>query len=170
MSLYTFGYQGMTPGAFLSRLQAAGVCRLIDIREAPFSRKPGFSKEALSAALVEHGIAYTHMAALGCPKPIRERHKADGDWAAYERAFIEYLETQGAPIRAVAELANAQTVCLLCFEADFGRCHRTFVARAAAGAGAPAVVHLTADGEVPDSPGARLGGQGDLALGGRLPR
>jgi len=169
MNLYTFGYQGLGLDAFLSRLRVAGVRRLIDVREVPFSRKPGFSKGALSAALVEHGIAYTHMAALGCPRPIRERHKADGDWAAYERAFCEHLETQAASIRAVAELANAQTACLLCFEADFGRCHRAFVARAAASAGAPAVVHLTADGEVADSPGARLGGQGDLALGGGLP-
>jgi uncharacterized protein (DUF488 family) len=170
MSLYTFGYQGLGLDAFLSRLRAAGVHRLIDVRETPFSRKPGFSKGALSAALVAHGIEYAHMAALGCPRPIRERYKADGDWAAYERAFIEYLGTQSAPIRAVAELANAETVCLLCFEADFGRCHRTFVARAAVGAGVPAVVHLTADGEVSDSPGARLASQGDLALGGSLPR
>jgi uncharacterized protein (DUF488 family) len=170
MNLYTFGYQGLGLDAFVSRLRAAGVRRLIDVRETPFSRKPGFSKGALSSALVAHGISYTHMAALGCPRPIRERYKADGDWAAYERAFLEYLETQGAPLRAVAELANAEAACLLCFEADFGRCHRTFVVRAAVRAGAPFVVHLTADGEVSDSPGARLAGQGDLALGGRLPR
>jgi uncharacterized protein (DUF488 family) len=63
--LYTIGYEGQTVEAFLQRLLAQGVLALIDVRELPLSRKPGFSKNALASALQRHGIEYIHMPALG---------------------------------------------------------------------------------------------------------
>jgi hypothetical protein len=45
---------------------------LIDVRDVPLSRKPGFSKSALQANLEAHGIAYVHLKGLGDPKPGRE--------------------------------------------------------------------------------------------------
>ena len=49
---------GLTIDAFITRLQAAQVKTVMDVRELPLSRKKGFSKSAFCAALSAHGIAY----------------------------------------------------------------------------------------------------------------
>jgi uncharacterized protein (DUF488 family) len=149
-NLYTFGYEGLTLDAFLDRLSTVAIQILVDVRELPLSRKPGFSKNALSAVLAAHNITYVHMPALGCPKAVRDRYKVDADWAGYTRRFLAYLRSQEVAVAALANVARADTSCLLCFEADFNYCHRTMVARAASEAGAPAVIHLTARTAVPD--------------------
>lgn len=59
------------------------------IQQLPLSRKKGFSKTAFCAALATHGIAYLHAPALGCPKPIRNQYKADGNWQTFTRDFFE---------------------------------------------------------------------------------
>lgn len=151
-SLYTFGYEGLTIEAFIARLKEAGVRTIIDVRELPLSRKKGFSKKAFAEALHRAGIAYAHMPALGCPKPIRDAYRADGDWPAYTRQFMAYLDRQGAAVAEVAKVARATSACLVCFEADFNHCHRSMVARAVARTGGPAVVHLTARTAIPECP------------------
>ena len=152
MNLYTFGYEGLNLDAFIARLKEVNVQQIVDVREYPLSRKKGFSKNALLAALVVNGIDYLHMAALGCPKGIRQRYKADGDWRAYEKNFRAYLKTQSKAVHSVAQLARRKTTCLICFEADYSRCHRSFVARAAVASGAPLLAHLTPERAIADAP------------------
>jgi uncharacterized protein (DUF488 family) len=149
-TVYTFGYEGLALEAFLTRLGSAGVKTVIDVRANPLSRKPGFSKRSLSEALDKRGIAYRHAAAMGCPKPVRDRYKRDGDWAAYTRGFLAHLSGQSAALAEVVRIAKASPSCLICFEADFNRCHRMFVARAAAQSAAFQVNHLTAETAIPD--------------------
>lgn len=151
-ALYTFGYEGLTIDAFIDRLRQARVQLIVDVRELPLSRKKGFSKTAFREALAAAGIGYEHRPALGCPKPVRDRYKVDGDWQAYTRSFLVYLSGQKAEIDDLSRSARAQQACLVCFEADFGLCHRTYVARAAHAAGAPAVHHLTARTVLADAP------------------
>jgi len=151
-TLFTFGYEGLSVGAFVARLKAAGVETVFDVRELPLSRKPGFSKRSLAEVLRRAGIAYAHLPALGCPKPIRVRYRADGDWSAYVRAFAGYLAGQQEAVAELARAANKTSACLVCFEADFNYCHRSMVARAAARAGGPSVTHLTAKAAIPDAP------------------
>ena len=150
MTLFTFGYEGLSIEAFIARLKKAGVRAVLDVRQLPLSRKPSFSKGALSTALHATGIVYAHLPALGCPRPIRDRYKADGDWAAYVKAFSVYLAGQGEAVAELARIAKKTSACLVCFEADFNRCHRSIVARATARAGGPRVVHLTIKAEIPD--------------------
>jgi hypothetical protein len=152
--LYTLGYEGLSIEAFIERLQAAGVRTLVDVRALPLSRKKGFSKSAFSAALVAAGIGYWHAPALGCPKPIRDQYRADQDWAAYSRSFLAHLATQGAAVRELVKLSRATTACLVCFEADYTMCHRSYVARAAAQHGGPQVFHLQVNTKtaLPDRP------------------
>lgn len=150
MTLFTFGYEGLSVDAFVARLKKAGVCTVLDVRQLPLSRKPGFAKGALSTALHATGIVYAHVPALGCPRPIRDRYKIDGDWAAYVQAFSAYLAGQGEAVAELARIAKETSACLVCFESDFNRCHRSIVARATARAGGPRVVHLTLKGEIPD--------------------
>lgn len=148
--LFTFGYEGLDISTFIARAQAVGVKTVVDVRELPLSRKKGFSKLSFREALAEAGIAYAHMPALGCPKAVRERYKADGSWATYTRGFLSYLATQQTTVGELVKIANATTACLVCFEADFTMCHRTYVARAARAHGGPAVTHLSSKTSFPD--------------------
>jgi uncharacterized protein (DUF488 family) len=149
-TLFTFGYEGLPIDRFLDRLEEAGVKTVFDVRQLPLSRKRGFSKNALSATLHERGIVYAHLPAFGCPKSIRDRYKADGSWPAYVKSFASYLAGQRGPTAELARLAKETVACLICFEADFNRCHRSLVARAVARAGGLSVIHLTIKGEIPE--------------------
>jgi uncharacterized protein (DUF488 family) len=149
--LYTLGYEGFDIASFVARVRACGVNTIVDVRELPLSRKKGFSKSSFKEALGQLGVAYFHVPALGCPKDIRDRYKADGNWRAYTRAFLAYIDTQDATVRELVKLSRATTACLVCFEADYATCHRTFVARAARELGGPSVVHLNARTAIPDT-------------------
>jgi uncharacterized protein (DUF488 family) len=150
MALFTFGYEGHSIDGFIARLKRAGVTVVIDVRELPLSRKKGFSKTAFGAALKSAGIVYSHLPVFGCPKPIRNQYKIDGNWKRYEKAFNAYLATQAAPVAELAKFSKVTKACLVCFESDFNFCHRSLVARAAAEAGSAGVIHLTATAEIAD--------------------
>ena len=150
MKVFTTGYEGRSLEGFLTDLRAHGVRLLADVREAPISRKPGFSKSALAEALQHAGIEYRHIRALGCPKPIRDTYKEDGDWARYTRAFMKHLDTQQSMIDELAKCCENQPTALLCYEADFNRCHRTYVARAVARRSGAQTFHITEAGLVND--------------------
>lgn len=151
-NLYTLGYEGFDIDSFIARLLAVGVETLVDVRELPLSRKKGFSKTALGNALKLADIDYLHLPALGCPKPIRNRYRVDGDWQAYTRDFQSHLLSQAVSVQQLAKLSRGSTACLICFEADFNYCHRTYVARAVTCAGGPPVQHITAKTVLPDKP------------------
>lgn len=150
--LYTFGYEGFDIDRFIARLKDVGIKTIVDVRQLPLSRKRGFSKRAFAETLEKSGIAYLHAPTLGCPKTIRDGYKICGDWGKYTTEFMAYLRTQDASIRELAKISRATDACLVCFEADFNYCHRTFVARAAQKRGAPAVGHITAQKVTTDSP------------------
>ena len=150
--LYTFGYEGLDIDRYIARLQDVGVKVIVDVRQLPLSRKRGFSKRTFAESLEKAGIAYLHSPMLGCPKTIRDAYKVSGDWGKYTTAFMAYLRTQDASIRELAKISRATEACLVCFEADFNYCHRTFVARAAQKRGAPTVAHITAQKVTIDSP------------------
>jgi uncharacterized protein (DUF488 family) len=148
--ILTLGYEGLTQESFIARLRAVGVQTVVDVRTNPISRKRGFSKRGLGSALSDAGLAYQHLPAMGCPKPVRDRYKRDDDWSAYTHGFLAYLSTQADAVAKLAVAAKASSSCLICFEADFNRCHRTYVARAAADLSGFDIVHLTGRGMIAD--------------------
>lgn len=139
MKVFTIGYEGATMETFLAALEGVGVRQVIDVRQLPLSRRPGFSKAPLAATLKEHGIGYVHLKALGTPKPGRDAAKK-GDRATLETVYAGQLnlpeaQAQAARMRAlIAEMPSA----LLCFERDPGMCHRTLLI-AAEGEGAEVI-------------------------------
>ena len=149
--IFTFGYEGLSLDEFVRRLKTAGIETVVDVRANPLSRKPGFSKRALSATLNAAGLAYVHLPAMGCPKSVRDCYKRDGDWGVYTRGFLAHLNDQHEALRNVAAIASRSLSCLICFEADFNRCHRTYVARAAAELSGFDVTHLTEQTELADA-------------------
>jgi uncharacterized protein (DUF488 family) len=149
-NLYASGYEGMNIDEYLARLIANAVDVVLDVRELPLSRKKGFSKNSFRESLASVGIEYLHDPRLGCPKDIRDQFKIDADWGLYTRKFSSYIKTQSESLRAVVQLSRKANVCLVCFEADYSRCHRTFVARAVNGLGAPPTRHILAKTTVAD--------------------
>jgi uncharacterized protein (DUF488 family) len=146
-NLFTIGYEGAAQSSILEALLHHDVETLVDIRELPQSRKPGFSKTALATAVTGHGMKYMHMRALGTPRDIRHQRRIDHDQDAFREAFLQYLATQDEAIQDLAERVNRETCCLMCFEADARLCHRWFVAEAVVrkSGDAMAIVHLSAE-------------------------
>ena len=132
--LFTIGYEGTSMPEFLRTLSEAGVALLVDVRAVANSRRPGFSKNSLAANLATVGISYRHLRALGTPADGRAAARS-GKHAEMHAIFREHLALPEAQA-ALDELATLATtdapVCLLCFEADPGHCHRTLVADALA--------------------------------------
>ncbi|PZN34690.1 MAG: DUF488 domain-containing protein [Proteobacteria bacterium] len=149
--LYTIGYEGQTLESFLSRLLSIGIDTLVDVRELPLSRKRGFSKNALARALDSNGIEYVHIPELGCPKRVRDLYKINGNWSEYLSSFNAHLLQQEEALMSLAEFSRRKSAALMCFEANFMRCHRTIVARAAAKAASTELLHITQETIVPDS-------------------
>jgi uncharacterized protein (DUF488 family) len=130
MTVFTIGYEGLDIGAFMSLLSEHDIETVIDIRELPLSRKPGFSKKALASVLNLYGLEYVHMVDLGCPKPVRNRYREDGNWKRYTGGFLKHLKTQGEAIAELSKLVRSSNCALLCYEADYNFCHRSMVANA----------------------------------------
>ena len=130
-ALATIGYEAATVDRVVAALLAAGVARLIDVRAVPLSRKPGFSKRQLAAALHEAGIGYINLRGLGTPKSGRLAARR-GDYATMRDIFARHMLTDAAQVDLAhaTALAAAEPSCLLCFEADAVHCHRLLVAEA----------------------------------------
>ncbi|KQR81203.1 DUF488 domain-containing protein [Sphingomonas sp. Leaf343] len=145
MKIFTIGYEATTVDGFIAALAAAGVERVIDVRALPLSRRPGFSKSSLAAALGEAGIDYRHLRALGTPKRGRDAAKK-GDVTTLEAVYADQLELPEAQAEAATMLALAaeKPSALVCYERDPCHCHRTLLLTAMRGevAGAIEVVDL----------------------------
>ena len=142
-SVFTIGYAQATPATLVAALKAAGIERLIDVRGLPNSRRPGFSKRMLAAALGEAGIEYRHLGALGTPKAGREANRR-GAMEVYRRILDAHLAEVPAQMALIecGELAREKPSCLLCLEADPAHCHRSVVAEHLAREHGLAIVHL----------------------------
>lgn len=143
MRIFTIGYEATTVPDFIAALTGAGVKRVIDVRALPLSRRPGFSKSSLRAALAEAGIDYVHLKALGTPAEGRAAARA-GRHADMARIYAGQLELPEAMVQGaqMLELATETPSALLCFEREPAHCHRTLLLDAVA-QGAE-IVHLYA--------------------------
>lgn len=126
--LFTMGYEGREIDEFVERLKQYGITRMIDVRDLPLSRKKGFSKSALQERLQREQIEYVHIKALGCPPPIRNQVKADGDYEAFFTAYSRYLSDNMDVIGRMRGYLSDGNVCLICYERSHKACHRSIVA------------------------------------------
>jgi uncharacterized protein (DUF488 family) len=133
MRIFTIGYEGATVPEFVTELQKAGVERVIDVRALPLSRRPGFSKSPLKAALAEAGIDYVHLKALGTPSEGRTAARS-GRHADMARIYAGQLELPEAMAQSAEMLALAKEKpsALLCMEREPQHCHRTLLLKAVA--------------------------------------
>lgn len=130
-TIWTIGYEKTTQDALIGALQEAGVEVLADVRALPLSRRPGFSKSSLAAAVAAGGMTYRHFKPLGTPAEGRAAARRH-DHAALERIYAGQLELPEA-LAAQAELrelAGEKRVALLCYEREAAECHRSLLTAA----------------------------------------
>jgi uncharacterized protein (DUF488 family) len=138
-TLFTIGYEGLSPGDLVKTLRRNGIELVVDVRERASSRKAGFSKSGLKANLEKRGIIYQHFPELGSPPDLRKKYMADGNRAYFTRHYKNSLEGKGSILEELANLASTMPVALLCYEADPGACHRSIVASVLAPLATPAL-------------------------------
>lgn len=125
-TVYTIGYQGVTLEEFILRLKDERIKAIVDVRANPVSRKPGFSKKALSGRLAAEGIDYHHFPSLG----ILSRHRkviTDLDALFYIYA-TDLILNHDETVAQVAAICQASRSALLCFEANPKESHRHVLA------------------------------------------
>lgn len=141
--VYSVGYEGLTLDGFVERMRGL-VATVVDVRLNPVSRRPGFSKRSLSAALTAADIGYVHERALGNPQENRVHwqpgHDPELGRAFLRRRFAEDADAIAAIERLVA-LARQEPTAVLCLERATSRCHRAVVIEAALGVD-PGLDHL----------------------------
>ncbi len=126
--LFTIGFEGREAPEFFARLKENNITLLLDIRQNPNSRKPGYSKKALTASCAGHGLGYEHMVSLSAPKALRVEVQCSRDYSLLRRGYTECLAGRGEALQALQNKVASETVCLLCYEKDPSACHRSILA------------------------------------------
>jgi uncharacterized protein (DUF488 family) len=149
--IYTIGYEKATLAEFIAALRAAGVAVLLDVRDRPISRRPGFSKRQLAAAADEAGIRYVHLAALGTPPEGRLANRRR-EWERFWAIVDDKLARSEAEldIARAAQIAAEAPSCLVCYEADWRCCHRARLAELLAARHGFAPHHLAVRAAAPE--------------------
>jgi uncharacterized protein (DUF488 family) len=131
MVIWTIGYEKQRIDRFIATLQAAGIRRVIDVRDVAWSHNPSYAKKKLEQSLNKAGIGYTHLQALGNPKAGRDAAKA-GETEEFHEVFGVRLagdEAQAA-LAQLKAIAGAEKTCMMCLESDPERCHRILICEA----------------------------------------
>lgn len=150
-TLFTIGHSTHPIDAFLRLLIEHGVRTLVDVRAFPGSRRnPQYNQPSLAAALRSAGLDYQHMVSLGGRRKSPEGAEIDSGRPG--NAFAAYVAyTRSADFRvaldALEAVARLRPTAIMCAEAPWWKCHRQFIAEAAARDGF-AITHI-----MPDDPG-----------------
>jgi len=127
--LFTIGFTKKSAETFFTKLSAAGVKRVIDIRLNNVSQLAGFAKrDDLRYFLkILCDMDYIHSPALAPTKDILDAYRNNkGDWSVYEDRFLDLLSERKAEEGISRELLDGG--CLLCSEDKPDHCHRRLVA------------------------------------------
>ena len=129
MKLFTIGFTKKSAETFFTRLQSAGVQRLVDVRLNNVSQLAGFAKKNDLAYFTKAicRIDYVHMPSLAPTSEILDAYKKHkGDWGLYERQFLSLIESRKIEETTPPPLLDG--ACLLCSEEKPHQCHRRLVA------------------------------------------
>jgi uncharacterized protein (DUF488 family) len=146
-TIFTIGHSTRAIAEFVALLRQVAVDLLVDVRSIPRSRtNPQFNADALPEALVDAGIAYHHLPALG-----GLRHRTAGAmpspntlWrVAAFRNYADYAATDAfrTGLDELRALARDNRCAIMCSEAVWWRCHRRIIADYLMAEGVP-VAHI----------------------------
>jgi hypothetical protein len=127
--VFTIGYEGQEPSQFIKKLHDEEIDILVDVRKDAYSKQDvSYTEGTLSRILAEARIKYIHIPELGVDYNLREELKSTHDYETYFKRYMEYLEKNSNLTEFVAGLAMNNVICLMCYEKDFKRCHRSILA------------------------------------------
>ena len=129
MKLFTIGFTKTSAERFFTRLQRAGVKRLIDVRLHNVSQLAGFAKRDDLQYFVKAicGIEYVHCPELAPTDTMLDAYKKrGGDWTTYEGDFLGLMRERQVEKTVPRDLLDGG--CLLCSEDKPHQCHRRLVA------------------------------------------
>jgi uncharacterized protein (DUF488 family) len=130
MKIFTIGFTKKSAETFFTRLQQAGVKRLVDVRLNNVSQLAGFAKRDDLRYFTKTicGIDYKHVPDLAPTASILDPYKKakNGDWQLYEQQFLDLMKARRIEDSIPRELLDG--ACLLCSEEKPHHCHRRLVA------------------------------------------
>jgi uncharacterized protein (DUF488 family) len=129
VKIYTIGFTKKSAAEFFGLLRGAGIRRLIDVRLNNVSQLAGFTKRDDLAFFVKElcGADYVHEPLLAPTQDLLDAYKkAKGDWAEYERRFLQLMADRKIETQLVRDLF-AVPAALLCSEPTPEHCHRRLV-------------------------------------------
>lgn len=155
-TLFTIGVYGKNENEFFSRLKAADISLLVDVRRRRAVRGSHYAfanSKRLQAGLDRNGIGYRHEVELAPTQDLRaiqkeadliarkgkrQRKELDPQFVAAYRRQLELV-----PLRRFVESVRPHgRVVLLCVEAESTACHRSILASEVARISAVSVTHL----------------------------
>jgi uncharacterized protein (DUF488 family) len=149
---YTIGHSTHPIGVFLDVLSSFEIRTLVDVRSIPASRRhPHFSRAPLAAALLQRGIEYVHMRALGGLRSPRADSINGGLRNPSYRGYADHMQSDEfaeALEQLIGSARRSRTV-IMCAELRYADCHRQLLSDALLVGGVP-VLHI-----VPGAPPKR---------------
>jgi len=129
MKVLTVGFTKKPARRFFELLRESGAKRVVDIRLNNVSQLAGFTKKGDLAYFLREicGMDYVHLPVLAPTQEVLDEYKKNGgDWAAYEKSFLQLLSDRRVEERVSRDLIADG--CLLCSEDSPSHCHRRLVA------------------------------------------
>jgi len=130
VKLFTIGFTKKTAESFFTKLQQAGVKRLIDVRLNNVSQLSGFAKRDDLKYFVKAicDVDYVHIPELAPTQEMLDAYKKQrsADWVWYEREFFQLMRQRRVETSVPRDLFDGG--CLLCSEDKPEHCHRRLVA------------------------------------------
>jgi len=127
--IFTIGFTRKSAEEFFTKLCAAGVKRVIDVRLNNTSQLAGFAKRddlRYFLRTICH-IDYVEMPDLAPTADMVDQYKKQkGDWSEYEQRFLELISERKVDETLSSELLDG--ACLLCSEKTPDHCHRRLAA------------------------------------------
>jgi uncharacterized protein (DUF488 family) len=129
MKLFTIGFTKTSADHFFTRLQSAGVKRLVDVRLHNVSQLAGFAKRDDLRYFLKAicGIEYIHRPELAPTDGMLDDYKKhSGSWDEYVKRFLDLIASRR--VEETIEPSALDEACLLCSEDKPHHCHRRLVA------------------------------------------
>jgi uncharacterized protein (DUF488 family) len=129
IKLFTIGFTKTNAQAFFSKLQKAGVTKVIDVRLNNVSQLAGFTKRDDLMYFLKQicECDYVHQPTFAPTKDILHAYKNKHiDWNEYANRYNKLLKDRKAEKNTNIEFLN--NACLLCSEPTPENCHRRLLA------------------------------------------
>ena len=147
MTIYTIGFTKKTAERFFEALEDSGAKHLLDIRLSNNSQLAGFTKRNDLRYFLKRlvNMEYHEVPMLAPEKSILDQYRKTGDWAKYERRYLELIRQRGVE-KYINQVLFEEGLVLLCSEPEPTHCHRRlaaeYLAQAVSSKGKAEIVHL----------------------------